>query len=100
MSETMEQPEALQFFTAAMRAVVPDFSGLPPGIEEKGLSGKRPFKTGVQVWDWIAGSGPLAEELVAHVTAEQKGLVQDVLDGMLRELREKRLAGGQLLLGE
>jgi SAM-dependent methyltransferase len=103
--------EALQFFLAALQAVVPDFEGLPdapPPLEfqvsdpevlrrrltDAGLRDvlvdtsheeRVEFGTGQALWDWILGSNPIAGMLVGDLTDAQQATVRKVLDGMLQE---------------
>ena len=102
--------EFLGFFTGAMQAVVPGFTGLPMDppplpfqvadhevlrqkMAEAGLKDIRvesateslEFKSGAHMWDWVTNSNPIAAELIAGLTEEQKAEVQQVLDGMLRQ---------------
>jgi SAM-dependent methyltransferase len=104
------QVEFLTFFTAAMHAVVPDFTGLPmdppplpfqvadpekfrremtgAGLKdvrvESGVE-RLEFRTGKEMWDWVVNSNPIAAAMVADLTDEQRADVQQVLHGMLRE---------------
>jgi ubiquinone/menaquinone biosynthesis C-methylase UbiE len=105
------QFEALQFFIAALRAVVPDFEGLPddppplefqvadPDVLRRRLTdaGLRDvtvdtthqerieIRSGQGLWDWVLSSNPIAGMIVGDLTAEQQATVRRVLDGMLRE---------------
>ncbi len=103
--------EALQFFLAALRAVVPDFGGLPddpPPLEfqvadpdvlrrrlaDAGLRDVTVDSThqerievasGQQLWNWMLSSNPIAGMIVGDLTAGRQATVRQVLDGMLRE---------------
>jgi hypothetical protein len=103
--------EALQFFLAALRAVVPDFEGLPddpPPLEfqvadpdvlrrrlaDAGLRDVTVDSThqerievasGQQLWNWMLSSNPIAGMIVGDLPADQQATVRQVLDGMLRE---------------
>ena len=103
--------EFLGFFVAAMQAAVPGFIGLPsnppplpfqvadPGeaareLAEAGLRGVRvetiTERTGVSgrgssCGDWVVNSNPIGADLVAHLTDEQRAVVQQALEGMIRE---------------
>lgn len=103
--------EALQFFLAALQAVVPDFEGLPddpPPLEfqvadpevlrqrltDAGLKEvtvdttheeRVEFRSGEEMWNWVMGSNPIAGFIVGDLTNEQRATMQQVLDGMLRE---------------
>jgi ubiquinone/menaquinone biosynthesis C-methylase UbiE len=104
------QVEFLTFFTAAMQAVVPDFTGLsmePPPLPFQladpenfrremtgaGLKDVRvepgverlEFRTGKELWAWVVNSNPIAGGMVADLTNEQRADLQHILHGMLRE---------------
>ena len=105
------QFEALQFFLAALHAVVPDFEGLPddpPPLEfqvsdldvlrqrltDAGLENvtvdttheeKVEFQSEHELWNWMLGSNPIAGMIVGDLTDEQQATMRQVLDGMLRE---------------
>lgn len=100
----------LHFFIGALRAVVPDFAGLPddpPPLEfqvsdpevlrqrliDAGLKDVRvetsaerlEFRSGQEMWGWVLNSNPIAGILIADLTEEQQARLRQVLDGMLRE---------------
>jgi ubiquinone/menaquinone biosynthesis C-methylase UbiE len=103
--------ESLQWFIAALQAVVPDFEGLPgdpPPLDfqladpevmrqrltEAGLKAvvvdttheeRVQFGSGQQMWDWVLNSNPIAEMLVGDLTPGQQATVRQVLDRMIRE---------------
>lgn len=102
--------EFLQFFIGALRAVVPDFPGLPedpPPLEfqvsdpeilhqrlsDAGLKQIRiertaetpSFRSGREMWDWVFHGNPIPGMLVADLDEEQRTTIRQVLDGMLRE---------------
>jgi ubiquinone/menaquinone biosynthesis C-methylase UbiE len=102
--------EFLQFFIAAMKAVAPDFHGLPddpPPLEfqladpevlrrrltDAGLNAvrvertaERPaFTSGQQMWDWLYYGNPILEMVVGDLTDEQRDTLRQILGGMLRE---------------
>ena len=103
--------EALQFFLAALQAVVPDFTGLPddpPPLEfqvadpdvlrqrliDAGLhevtvdtthEERVEFQSGRDMWNWVLGSNPIAGMIVGGLTDEQHATMRQVLAGMLRE---------------
>jgi ubiquinone/menaquinone biosynthesis C-methylase UbiE len=102
--------EFLQFFISALRAVAPEFFGLPddpPPLEfqlsdpdvlrrrltEAGLTdvrvertAERPmFRSGQEMWDWVLYGNPIPGMLVADLIEDQRTSLRDVLDGMLRE---------------
>jgi ubiquinone/menaquinone biosynthesis C-methylase UbiE len=105
-----QEIEFLQFFTAALRAVDPAFTGLPeiePPLEFQvsdpevlkvrltaaGLhdvtvdtvSERLEFRSGQEFWNWVLNGNPIAGMLVAHLTAAERDDVRRVLDAMLRE---------------
>ena len=103
--------ETLQFFIAALQAVVPDFEGLPddpPPLEfqvadsevlrqrltDAGLKNvtvdttheeRVEFRSGEEMWNWVLGSNPIARTIVGDLPEDQQATVRQVLDGMLRE---------------
>ena len=102
--------EFLQFFISALKAVAPDFPGLPDdppplefqisdpevlrrrltdaGLEEVRVerTAERPaFGSGQEMWDWVLYGNPIPGMLVADLTEEQQARLRQVLDGMLRE---------------
>lgn len=105
------QYEALQFFLAALQAVVPDFEGLPddpPPLEfqvadadvlrqrltDAGLTNvtvdttheeRVEFRSGLEMWNWVLGGNPIGGSIVGDLTDEQQATMRQVLDGMLRE---------------
>jgi len=105
-----EELEFIQMFIAALRAVDPDFPGLPddpPPLEfqvsdpevlgqrltEAGLkdvrverSAERPaFRSGDEMWNWVYWGNPIVEAIVGDLSGDQKATVRKILDGMLRE---------------
>jgi SAM-dependent methyltransferase len=105
-----QELEFVQFFVAAMKAVAPEFPGLPddpPPLEfqladpevlrsrliDAGLNdvrvertAERPaFASGDEMWDWLYYGNPIAEMVVADLSDEQHATLRLVLDGMLRE---------------
>lgn len=106
----LEKVEFITFFLAAIKAVVPGFTGLPadppplpfqvadPAVLHQrlvaaGLTDVRvettswamPFRSGTHFWDTMLASNPIAGSLTAGLTAEQATEVKRTLDGMLRE---------------
>ncbi|MEX2542705.1 MAG: methyltransferase domain-containing protein [Trueperaceae bacterium] len=102
--------EFLTFFLGAMRAVVPDFTGLPmdppplpfqvadprvlrqrlaevglKDIQVEPVNHRMEFRSGKHLWDLVTSSNPIGAGMVAGLTDEQGAEVQKVLDGMLRE---------------
>jgi ubiquinone/menaquinone biosynthesis C-methylase UbiE len=102
--------EFLQIFLGALKAVAPEFPGLPddpPPLEfqvsdpavlrqrltEAGLrnvrvehTAERPtFASGQEMWDWVLHGNPIPGMLLADLAEEQRARLRQVLDGMLRE---------------
>lgn len=102
--------EFLHFFVSALRAVSPDFPGLPddpPPLEfqvaepdvlrdrmaSAGLravsvtrTAERPrFASGQELWDWVYYGNPIPGLLVADLDEDRRATMRQVLDGMLRE---------------
>jgi SAM-dependent methyltransferase len=106
-----DQFETLQVFVAALRAVVPDFEGLPDDpppldfqvadpevmrhrLADAGLKNvvvdttqeeRVEFPSGQQMWDWVFNSNPIAGMIVGELTPRQRSAVRQVLDRMIRE---------------
>ena len=104
--------EFLQVFLGALKAVAPEFPGLPddpPPLEfqvsdpevlrsrltEAGLrnvrveqTAERPtFASGQEMWDWVLYGNPIPGMVIADLglTEDQQARLRQVLDGMLRE---------------
>ena len=102
--------EFLQVFISALKAVAPEFPGLPddpPPLEfqvsdpdvlrqrltDAGLkdvrverTAERPaFTSGQEMWDWVLNGNPIPGMLVADLTESKRTRLRQVLDGMLRE---------------
>jgi ubiquinone/menaquinone biosynthesis C-methylase UbiE len=104
--------EFLHFFIGALKAVAPEFPGLPddpPPLEfqvsdpevlrhrliEAGLkdvrverTGERPtFSSGQEMWDWVLFGNPIPGTVIAelNLTEKQQARLRQILDGMLRE---------------
>ena len=102
--------EFLQFFIGALKAVAPEFPGIPddpPPLEfqvsdpevlrrrltDAGLkdvrverTAERPtFGSGQEMWDWVLYGNPIPGMLVADLSEDQRARLRQVLDGMLRE---------------
>jgi ubiquinone/menaquinone biosynthesis C-methylase UbiE len=102
--------EFLQFFISALKAVAPEFPGLPddpPPLEfqvsdpevlrqrltDAGLkavrverTAERPtFGSGQEMWDWVLYGNPIPGMLVADLSENQRARLRQVLAGMLRE---------------
>lgn len=107
--------EFIGFFMQAMRAVVPNFTGLPTDppplpfqvanpqvlrerMTDAGLHGVRvervtwrmAFQSGKHLLDVITNSNPIGAMLVADLTGGPRREVQQVVDDMLRERSEGR----------
>lgn len=103
--------EALQFFIDAMRSVVPGFHGLPDDppplvfqvsdpdtlaarLTASGLGAvevdtthveRLEFRTGLDCWNWILNSNPIAGSILQEVTTADQASVRDALDQMIKE---------------
>jgi ubiquinone/menaquinone biosynthesis C-methylase UbiE len=102
--------EFLQLFIGALKAVAPEFPGLPddpPPLEfqvsdpdvlrqrltDAGLqdvrserTAERPaFASGQEMWDWVLYGNPIPAALIADLTEGQLSRFLRVLDGMVRE---------------
>jgi ubiquinone/menaquinone biosynthesis C-methylase UbiE len=102
--------EFLQVFVSALKAVAPEFPGLPddpPPLEfqvsdpdvlrqrltDAGLkdvrverTAERPtFGSGREMWDWVLYGNPIPGMLVADLSENQRARLRQVLHGMLRE---------------
>jgi ubiquinone/menaquinone biosynthesis C-methylase UbiE len=100
----------LQIFLGALKAVTPDFPGLPddpPPLEfqvadpevlrqrlaDAGLrdvrverTAERPaFASGREMWDWVYYGNPIVDVILAAINEDQRARLREVLDGMLRE---------------
>ena len=105
------QFEALQFFVAAIEAVVPGFAGLPvdppplefqasdPAIMRARLSAaglcdirvdtqfyeRVEFRDGDECWNWMRNSNPVVGMILSEISDELQKMVREVLHGMIRE---------------
>jgi SAM-dependent methyltransferase len=102
--------EFIQLFSGALKAVAPEWPGLPddpPPLEfqaadpdvlrrrltDAGLhdvrverTAERPaFRSGQEMWDWVLYGNPIPGMMVADLTDDQRASMRQVLDGMLRE---------------
>jgi ubiquinone/menaquinone biosynthesis C-methylase UbiE len=105
-----EELEFLDLFLSALKAVVPDFPGMPDDppplefqvaeptelrrrLEAAGLrdievvqTAERPaFRSGQEFWDWAYYGNPIVGQLVDDLTEEQRATIRRTVDGMLRE---------------
>jgi ubiquinone/menaquinone biosynthesis C-methylase UbiE len=107
--------EFIQLFSGALKAVAPEFPGLPddpPPLEfqvsdpevlrrrlaDAGLknvrverTAERPtFASGQEMWDWVLYGNPIPGAVIAELglTEEQQARLRQILDGMLRERAE------------
>ena len=112
--------EFLQLFLGALKAVAPEFPGLPddpPPLEfqvsdpdvlrqrltDAGLkdvrverTAERPeFGSGQEMWDWVLYGNPIPGMVVADLSEEQRARLRQVLDGMVRE---RVVASGRAVL--
>ncbi|WP_433505883.1 class I SAM-dependent methyltransferase [Pseudonocardia halophobica] len=103
--------EALQFFLAAVRAVVPGFEGpaedepilefqvadpcvMRQRLIDAGLTDvivatdsqeRIAVRSGQELWDWTIGGNPIPSMIVADLSDEQRADIVRVLDGMVQE---------------
>jgi ubiquinone/menaquinone biosynthesis C-methylase UbiE len=104
--------EFVQLFSGALKAVAPEFPGLPddpPPLEfqvsdpevlrrrlaDAGLksvrverTAERPtFSSGQEMWDWVLYGNPIPGTMIAdlNLTEGQQARLRQILDGMLRE---------------
>jgi ubiquinone/menaquinone biosynthesis C-methylase UbiE len=104
--------EFVQFFIGALKAVAPEFPGLPEdpaplefqvsdpevlrqrlidaGLNHVGVArtAERPtFSSGQEMWDWVLYGNPITGTVIAdlNLTEEQQARLRQILDGMLRE---------------
>jgi ubiquinone/menaquinone biosynthesis C-methylase UbiE len=100
----------LQIFLGALKAVAPDFPGLPDDprplefqvadpevlrqrLADAGLrdvrierTAERPaFASGQEMWDWVYYGNPISDLILAAINEDQRARLREVLDGMLRE---------------
>ena len=112
--------EFLGFFISALKAVAPDFPGIPddpPPLEfqvsdpavlrqrltDAGLrdvhlertAERLAFASGEEMWNWVYYGNPIPGMLVANLDEEQRARLRLVLDGMLRE---RAVANGRAVL--
>lgn len=106
-------PDELEFlglFLSALKAVAPEFPGIPddpsplefqvadPDVLRRRLEGaglrdvevfqtaERPaFRSGQEFWDWAYYGNPIGGQLVDDLTEDQRATMRRILDGMLRE---------------
>jgi ubiquinone/menaquinone biosynthesis C-methylase UbiE len=106
----IQQAEFIVYFIRAVQATVPGVTPPPmdppplpfqvsdpdvlrtrlerarlTGVAVETTTWDMEFASAAQLWDTATSSNPIAAQLVAGVTAEQRSEVQAVLDGMLRE---------------
>jgi ubiquinone/menaquinone biosynthesis C-methylase UbiE len=104
--------EFVQFFIGALKAVAPEFPGLPEdppplefqvsdpevlrqrlidaGLNDVGVArtAERPtFSSGQEMWVWVLYGNPIPGTVIADLslTEEQQARLRQILDGMLRE---------------
>jgi ubiquinone/menaquinone biosynthesis C-methylase UbiE len=102
--------EFLQLFIGALKAVAPDFAGIPdhpPPLEfqvsdpdvlrgrliDAGLkdvrverTAERPaFASGQDMWNWILYGNPIPGVLLADFNEHERERLREILDGMVRE---------------
>jgi hypothetical protein len=99
----------LEFFIGALKAVAPEFAGIPddpPPLEfqmpdpevlrqrltDAGLRNVRvertddppAFASGQEMWDWVLYGNPIPAMLVADLTESKRARLRQVLDGIGR----------------
>ena len=104
----------LQIFIGALKAVHPEFPGLPddpPPLEfqvadpevlrrrlaDAGVNdvriertAERPtFSSGQEMWDWVLYGNPIPGAIVEDLGEDQRARLRQVLDGMLRERADR-----------
>ena len=104
----------LQIFIGALKAVQPEFPGLPddpPPLEfqvadpevlrrrfvDAGVNdvriertAERPtFSSGQEMWDWVLYGNPIPGAIVEDFGEDQRARLRQVLDGMLRERADR-----------
>jgi ubiquinone/menaquinone biosynthesis C-methylase UbiE len=102
--------EFVQFFSSALKAVAPEFPGLPddppplefqvsdPDVLRRRLTdaalkdvrvehtAERPaFTSGQEMWDWVLNGNPIPGMMVADLTESRRAQLRQILDHMLRE---------------
>jgi ubiquinone/menaquinone biosynthesis C-methylase UbiE len=115
-----EEIDFLRFFISALKAVAPEFPGIPddpPPLEfqvsdpevlrrrltDAGLrdvhierTAERPaFRSGQEMWDWVLYGNPIPGTLVGDLSQDQRARLRLVLDGMLQE---RAAANGRAVL--
>jgi ubiquinone/menaquinone biosynthesis C-methylase UbiE len=115
-----EEIDFLRFFIGALKAVAPEFPGIPddpPPLEfqvsdpevlrrrltDAGLrdvhierTAERPaFRSGQEMWDWVLYGNPIPGMRVGDLSQDQRARLRLVLDGMLRE---RAAANGRAVL--
>lgn len=107
---TLDRVDFINFFLTALQIVVPDFQGLPQDppplpfqvsdpkifhkrMEDAGLQDiqiiseveKFEYKSGIELWNSVMNSNPIALQVTAGLTEKQKNQVQQTLEDMVRE---------------
>ena len=107
---TPERVDFITFFFTALQMVVPDFQGLPkdpptlpfqlsdPGIfykrmEDAGLQNiqiireieQSEFRSGIELWNSVMSSNPIAVQATSGLTEKQRIQVQQTMEDMVRE---------------
>lgn len=109
-----EEVGFLTLFLPAVKAVEPDFTGLPtdppplpfqvadPAVLRRRMTAaglrdvtiepaveRLEFTSGAQLWSWVTNSNPIASGIVADLTGEQRAAARRELDRMLEERSEE-----------
>lgn len=110
---TLDQVHFIKFFFSALQIVVPDFQGLPQDppplpfqvsdpkilhkrMEDAGLQDIQiireieqfEYKSGIELWNSVMSSNPIASQVTAGLTGKQKIQVQQTLEDMVRDQAE------------
>ncbi|EHR50285.1 methylase involved in ubiquinone/menaquinone biosynthesis [Saccharomonospora marina XMU15] len=106
----LREAEFLGFFVSAVRAVVPDFAGLPTDpppppfqlaqpdvlrrrlvdaglrdVSVRTITWRLTVDSATRLWKLVTSSNPIGARLVAGLTEQQRADALGVLDGVLRE---------------
>ncbi len=107
---TPDRVDFIQFFFSALQIVVPDFKGLPTDppplpfqvadpeifhkrMEKAGLQNvqiireteEMKFNSGIDLWNSVINSNPIAVQVIADLTEKQKIQVQQTMEDMINE---------------
>lgn len=107
---TPDQVDFIQYFFTALKIVMPDFQGMPKDplplpfqvsdpevlhtrMQDAGLEDiqiireteRSEFKSGIELWNTVMSSNPIAVQVTENLTQKQKEQVQQVLEEMVRK---------------